>query len=301
MVAPEGEPRGGPAPSPTLSEPARTLAHKEHLAHHELEAEVDTAVELLRGMFFASLRHEQLAAFLPALRTALLNHVQGHVYWTQSWRGSAYRAIGCHHGRQDPLLLHAAATANCERALALLPSDWTMWLDPGCVAVRICDQPLQEVRVSSSRYSPTNDVPLAMPPESGPETTASYDTEAMHRFASPQRGGMAGLATDGVNNRFRTPARAPGSPSSSEASPNASPEIWASAPPAVLDTVAATAAAAAAAEAALREAALRAQFSSGFRHDSPPLALRAPRQRARRRLKRMDKAGQGFGDRKSVV
>eukprot|EP00041_Stephanoeca_diplocostata_P006200 m.78325 g.78325 ORF g.78325 m.78325 type:complete len:174 (+) comp16224_c0_seq1:154-675(+) len=69
----------------------------------------------------------------------LLSRYEDHWHPEQPERGSAYRCIGVHGGRLDPIF-HKAATAagvSPDVFLKVLPDEFTMWIDPGKVLLRM--------------------------------------------------------------------------------------------------------------------------------------------------------------------
>ena len=88
---------------------------------------------------------DRLAAFTARLTDLLADRYQDHWHPNDPERGSAYRAIvrsGSGAARIDPIVLAAADEPADETAAALARGGgvrWTVWVDPGCVSIRVGD------------------------------------------------------------------------------------------------------------------------------------------------------------------
>jgi protein Tob/BTG len=79
------------------------------------------------------------------IRQSFAQAVAGHLIdrIRRSWdpndpiRGSAYRCISSHRGFIDPLLRLAATEINLQWSAVAIPSDFSVWIDPGCVSFRL--------------------------------------------------------------------------------------------------------------------------------------------------------------------
>jgi hypothetical protein len=253
----------------------------------ELEEEVDAAVALVQLRLLKDCALHEARAFSTTLRECLLERVQGHCY-NDPRIGRAFRCLRSHRGKHDHVLVAAACLSNTRHILQRLPHTFCLWIDPGCVALRLLDDGrVEERQIGNTRFaiieSASSDDDL-----SGEELD---DSHLVDELMLPNRSATTDDITTVPSTAFSTTTAAPTgittSPSnfsitSSSFSPTV-PHGTVSLPPPKppLDTAAATKAARAAAQAALAEAQrVKQQMAKAVRRQSPkPRGRRSRRRR----------------------
>ncbi|EDQ85194.1 uncharacterized protein MONBRDRAFT_29490 [Monosiga brevicollis MX1] len=239
-----------PAPNcPSLS--SFPLLPDASLAMTLMEEEVAVAARVVDEVFLADKDMHLRNNFRDELEDHLLAHVAGHCY-NNPVRGSGYRCLRAHSGKQDAIVRQAAQAAGALSLLDALPMDWTMWVDPGCVAYRVADGMVQEFEVVDTQFQiePTANLGFAEPISSSSLSPvlseATSPIQSRHTYSPPAHMGGSGP---------------------------------------IIDTAAATKAAAAAANAALANAALANAALANAARLKPPKSLKV-NGRSRRRSKR---------------
>jgi len=111
-----------------------------------MKAEVTCAVHFLvnflrssRDMGQQTLRLERFSQILINL---LCDHYRSHWFPDKPFRGSGYRCLRINDMLMDPLLAKAGQLVNIslEEMQLLLPSELTVWVDPGEVSYRIGEE-----------------------------------------------------------------------------------------------------------------------------------------------------------------
>ena len=107
-----------------------------------MDSELAAATSFLSAYLPAPLK----APFSALLHSHLADRYAGHWHPADPERGSAFRALVRNGGRIDHSLVHAGSSmASGELELALsgsggrvpLGERWTLWVDPGCVSLRV--------------------------------------------------------------------------------------------------------------------------------------------------------------------
>jgi protein Tob/BTG len=102
--------------------------------------EVNSVVGFIAKLLLQrSLESRMVGLFEESLRTILCMHYMDHWFPEKPYKGSAYRCIRNIGTRLDPLFIKAGSTVGLETTdlLDLLPSEITVWVDPGNVSYRI--------------------------------------------------------------------------------------------------------------------------------------------------------------------
>lgn len=103
--------------------------------------EVETAAGFVAHNLLSAFRGDP-ETLSSALAKTLSKRYDGHWHPDQPERGSAFRCVSVQNGRLDPVLRDAAVMAgikDIETMSRALPNDFSIWVDPGEVAVRIGD------------------------------------------------------------------------------------------------------------------------------------------------------------------
>eukprot|EP00045_Choanoeca_perplexa_P006912 m.60278 g.60278 ORF g.60278 m.60278 type:complete len:304 (+) comp13848_c1_seq1:203-1114(+) len=248
----------------------------------ELEEEVDAAVALVQLRLLKDVALHEARAFSTTLRECLLERVQGHCY-NDPRIGRAYRCLRSHRGRHDHVLVAAACLSNTRHILQRLPHTFCMWIDPGCVALRLLDDGhVEERHIGNTRFSI---IETASEDElSSAELVDTNLADDIVTSSSTTIGSSTTLPTTTTASSPMTTSPSGFSVTSSSFSPTVSPhERIVSLPPPKppLDTAAATKAARAAAQAALADAQrAKQQMAKAVRRQSPkPRGRRSRRRR----------------------
>eukprot|EP00730_Choanoeca_flexa_P012630 TRINITY_DN4461_c0_g1_i1.p1 TRINITY_DN4461_c0_g1~~TRINITY_DN4461_c0_g1_i1.p1 ORF type:complete len:308 (+),score=71.59 TRINITY_DN4461_c0_g1_i1:382-1305(+) len=250
----------------------------------ELEEEVDAAIALIQLRLLNGCPLSEARAFSHTLRFCILDRIQGHCY-SDIHVGRAYRCLRSNRGSHDKLLITAAKLSNTRNLLELMPVNYCIWIDPGCVAMRINDDAkILERSVINTRF------PVADPDTSS--VVSSDDDLRDEMLTYPQSSttdDMTTIATPTSTTPTRTTSvvnsPSPLSPPSSSLSPTVSQESLLPNNKQPIDTEAATRAARAAATAALAEAMRnKQQMAKQQPRHGPPPKPRGSRRRRRRQV-----------------
>ena len=108
---------------------------------------------------------DQIKTFKLTLHAKLVDRYSGHWHPSRPHKGSAYRALECVGSKLDPAL-EAAAQKSGVTLRGVLPSHFTMWIDPNEVAVRFGeDGSICELEMSNgSEKSVVRNAGPSMPP-----------------------------------------------------------------------------------------------------------------------------------------
>lgn len=103
--------------------------------------ELQRAVDFITDLLAKKTNVKKSEIFRQTLHRVLISHYQNHWFPEKPFKGSAYRCIRINH-KMDPLIRQAGN--NCgftEKDLfAILPNEFTMWIDPREVSYRIGEE-----------------------------------------------------------------------------------------------------------------------------------------------------------------
>ena len=110
-----------------------------------MKEEIRVGVEFLRqflAKYGQRLTQAQIDTFASKLTTLLESRYQSHWYDKQPMKGQAFRCLRLKGSENymDPVLERILADTNLKLNQLGLPSDFTLWIDPGEVSVRFGDQ-----------------------------------------------------------------------------------------------------------------------------------------------------------------
>ncbi len=98
-----------------------------------MRGEISTAAQYLAALVRAQGSDSAAGAFERELAVALETRFAGHWHADAPERGSAFRCLRSAPGKPDPVL----AGLQCQDAVARLPAEFCLWIDPAEVAVRL--------------------------------------------------------------------------------------------------------------------------------------------------------------------
>jgi len=151
-------------------------------------------VSYLTTLFVGGVEVHRLQSFASSLSAAIENRCCGHWYEHDPERGSAFRSIARVPSSLDFIVIDAMVSAGFSHeeagyAYRAWPSEFTLWIDPGCVSVRdsiapartICGQLPQSL---ASQWAPTTPprkylprpshaVAIVRPPSTSPPSSSS--------------------------------------------------------------------------------------------------------------------------------
>ena len=103
--------------------------------------ELQSAVDFLTDLLAKKVTEKKSEFFRQTLHRELVSHYQNHWFPEKPFKGSAYRCIRINH-KMDPIIQKAGT--NCgfteSELFALLPNEFTMWVDPREVSYRIGEE-----------------------------------------------------------------------------------------------------------------------------------------------------------------
>jgi len=141
------------------------LNNNSHFLHNDIQpnnmlnqSEVRSATQFFsKNLLHNDFNDHHAEAFKNALLKCLTQRFFGHWHPESPEKGSAFRCVSVQNGHLDPVLRDAARIAGVEDSIIVkaLPPNFSLWIDPGEVSVRIGDKSRiwsvdQMINVSSS-------------------------------------------------------------------------------------------------------------------------------------------------------
>ena len=109
-----------------------------------MKEEIRVGVDFLRQFLakYGRLNQAQIDTFASKLTTLLESRYVNHWYERQPMKGQAFRCLRLKGSENymDPVLEHILKETSLKLSQLGLPSDFTLWIDPGEVSVRFGDQ-----------------------------------------------------------------------------------------------------------------------------------------------------------------